>query len=137
MITITKNELNQMPSYVAECVASDLKCYDKTNIIYFNGIYHISTAICLMDKYPDDYKFIGTIFVEDFYSLRERIENYINAFHDYPQMYKGNRNYSVLHKMDTKEFNHLENGKLEIIEWQGKLNNLGNFELTHQKKYIV
>ena len=120
-----------LPEAIISEVLNDLKCYDKTNITYSNGKHDVSTGIYLMDKYPTDYKFIGTVYQDDIYTQTERIENYINCFYDYPQSYNGKRDYTLINKMSNDRTFTADT----MTIWQGKLNANGNFELTHQKAY--
>jgi hypothetical protein len=93
---LTKEQLKNLPEEIQNKVQNTLKAFSECSVIYENGKYNISTAICLMAKYPKDHKFIGIFYQEDIYTIEERTENYINTFRDYPIWYKGKRDYAAL-----------------------------------------
>lgn len=80
---ITKEELNKLPATIVEKVKNTLKAFNECSIEYEHGEYH-TTSACLRSYYADDYKFIGTAYQEDIYTIEERIENYRNEFHCEP-----------------------------------------------------
>ena len=131
---------NELPETVKETVKGILKAYDYVNVWFENGEY--SFVDVLQKQYAPDHKFIGTYRSEDVYTETERIENYINEFHDFPINYKGKRDYAMLKKMDEERTAALvstENPnikKLAITDWYGKINEKGDFELTEKRTVI-
>ncbi|GHV34244.1 hypothetical protein FACS1894187_04420 [Synergistales bacterium] len=88
-----------LPLRVREQAKDTLRAYSSVHITFANGEYSVSTGICLMSKYPDDFKVIGDVVASDIYTDDERIVNYIEEFHDYPPQYKGTRDYDMLRYM--------------------------------------
>jgi hypothetical protein len=44
-----------------------LACYNKAHIEFYNGEYHITSAYCLLAKYPEDYKVLNEFESKEFY----------------------------------------------------------------------
>ena len=95
---ISKIELEKLPEHIVKEVRDTLKAYDECHILYQNGKYETSVGIGIYNTYPEDYKFIGTAYVDDIYTIEERTQNYLTVFHDYPGWYKGKRDYDWLRK---------------------------------------
>ena len=122
----------ELPAEVQEMVKSNLHVYDQTHVSFEYGKYHVSPNVCLKAEYGEDHREIGTYRADEIFTEEERIENYINAFGEYPIEYKGKRDYEMMRKMQEREM--LEGNK-GYKYWQGKLID-GNFELTEQKTRI-
>lgn len=125
---MNRTDINQLPQEVQNRIKSTLHVYDKAYVVYENGEYHVSSGVCLKAEYAADHKVIGTYTAEEIFTENERIENYINAFNEYPVNYKGKRDYKMLRQMQEREWN---DDRTAYKEWQGKLID-GNFELTEQ-----
>lgn len=121
---------NELPQEVQNEIKSWLHVYDKTFVVYENGKYNVSSAVCLKAHYAPDHEVIGEYHAEDIFTEEERIENYINTFYSYPIEYKGKRDYQMLKKMQEREW--VDEEKTAYRYWTGKLID-GNFELTEQK----
>ena len=125
--------LNSLPINVQESVKNTLKAYDKCDVWFEYGDYKVMCGACLRSKYAPDHRFVATFTKDQVYSEKEQIENYINEFSCYPPNYKGKKDWQMLHKMsDEREIN-FETGKCRI--WQGRINENGDFELTHQAEF--
>lgn len=94
---ITKEVMESFPLDVQAEIMDMLKAYKTVEITFCNGKYDLG-GLCIMCEYPADYKYIGTAYAEDFYTLGERTENYIEVYHDYPSWYTGKRDYIGLKK---------------------------------------
>lgn len=69
----TLKDLNALNIDVMLKVMKDLIYYNETHVIYQNKKFEVSTGIMLCDKYPDDYKFIGSFKASDIYpDMKER-----------------------------------------------------------------
>lgn len=113
--TITKEQILNESKELFDKVAEYLKAYDECFITYENGKY--SFGCCIKSNYSADHRVLGTILADDFYTPEERMENYMNEFHDYPIEYKGKRDYRA-----KKQYEETHKGtwNLHLIE--------GNFE---------
>lgn len=120
--------LSILPTEIQEKVKSTLRAFDTVYVDYENGQYHVSTGVALKAEYADDHKCIGTYKADDVFTEKEKIENYINEFHEYPIYYTGKRDYQLLKKMDSeREFS--EDYKT-LTQWIGQINADGDFVLT-------
>jgi len=122
----------KLPQDVQDKVKSILRCYDAVHINFEYGKYEVTTSVCIKATYGPDHKVIGTMYKNDIYTPTEQMENYINSFRDYPIEYKGNKDYvGILKKMETeREFDWTAN---TLTHWIGKINEVGNFVLTHKE----
>ena len=105
-VTNLKEEImKQFPIEVVNEIADTLKAYNKCSVVFENGKYSVSTGALLKSEYSSDYKSFGTFKVEDFYSKKERIANYIETFEDYPgfNLYEGVRDYNLMSKYQNKK----------------------------------
>ena len=95
--------------------------------------YFTTEGVSIVKKYPDDndkWEYIGEYHDYDVFSDKERIENYINTFRDYPPEYKGIRNYSLMREMDNSIALVRVNGRPAIRQPVGELDEYGNFVLN-------
>ena len=112
-----------------------------TEIVYFS-IVTIDIGIDLTNDYGASAEFVlvdrevkgfDNSPTADMHVNAEYVKNYINEFCSYPHNYKGKKDWQMIHKMsDDREINY-ETGKCKI--WQGRLNENGDFELTHQIEF--
>ena len=109
MYPISREELNKLPQDILEQTLETLKAFDECHITFENGRYHSSTGVCLLAKYPEDFKVIGTVYADDIYTKEERDQNYIESFYDYPAGYTGVRDYKALKE---KQIQDIEKRKL-------------------------
>lgn len=122
--------LTSLPINIQNDVKDTLRAFDRCDVWYEYGEYRVSTGACLRAKYAPDHRFVGTFTKEEVFTETEQIENYINEFNCYPSNYKGKKDWQMIHKMsDEREIN-WETKKVKI--WQGRINEEGDFELTHQ-----
>ena len=122
------NMINTLPIEVQEDIKKTLRAYDKVTVSFEYGKYHVSTGTMLKAVYGQDHKVLGYVTKEDIYTAIEQMENYINVFHDYPYNYKGKRNYPILKEM----VNRVDVENKTVTNWVGRINEDGNFELTHE-----
>lgn len=94
----SKEELALLPTDIQTQVLETLKAYACITVTYEYGKYTASTGTMLKEIYAPDYRVFGTFYQDDIYSLDERTENYIECFHDYPNWYKGPRDYAELRR---------------------------------------
>ena len=92
-------DLNTLPKEVQEEVKETLKAFDKVNVIYEYGAYHVSPSLCIKEVYSADHEFIGTYKAVDVFTPEERIINYVEEFRCYPISYKGKRDYKWLNSL--------------------------------------
>ena len=67
--------LDVLDEVTKQRVIDTLTAYDRVLIDYSNGKYHIG-ALCLLDKYPADFRQIGYIYNHDVYTEEEMAYNY-------------------------------------------------------------
>ena len=58
-------------------IASDLCCYDETNITYEYGEFKVSPSLSIVKKYVPDHTFIGTVKAKEWYTQEQ-----IKALHE-------------------------------------------------------
>ena len=127
--------LNSLPIEIQEQVRNTLRAFDKCDVWFEYGEYKVQVGACLRAKYAPDHRFVATFTKDEIFTEKEQIENYINKFHCYPANYKGKKDWQMIHKMqDGREIDY-ETGI--VRDWQGRINEEGNFELTHQIEYKV
>lgn len=107
-------KLEQLPEEVQKQIKEILKVYPRTSVTFENGEYHFG-GDCLKATYASDYEVIGEYKADEIFTEEENIINYVEAFHEYPAEYKGERDYKWLKSLgydwDIKvKFD--ENGKL-------------------------
>lgn len=126
-------QLNSLPANIQREVRNTLKAFDRCDVWFEYGKYYTQCGSCLRAHYAPDHRFVATFTKDDVYTETEQIENYINEFCCYPPNYKGKKDWQMIHKMsDEREINY-ETMKCKI--WQGRLNENGDFELTHQVEF--
>lgn len=127
--------ITSLPIDTQNEIRNTLKAFDRCDVWFEYGKYHVMCGACLRAYYAPDHRFVATFTKDDIYTETEQIENYINEFHCYPANYKGKKDWQMIHKMqDGREIN-FETGMVK--DWQGRINEEGNFELTHQIEYKV
>lgn len=109
-------------------VKETLKAYNRVNVTFENNEYHASAGVILKQHYAPDFKVLGWIHADDVYSKEEQVENYINEFFSYPTNYKGKRDYDIIRKMQDERV--VEDDA--VVQWFGKLNGNGDFELVEK-----
>ena len=125
--------ITSLPIDTQNEIRNTLKAFDRCDVWFEYGKYHVMCGACLRAKYAPDHRFVATFTKDEIYTETEQIENYINEFCSYPHNYKGKKDWQMIHKMsDDREINY-ETGKCKI--WQGRLNENGDFELTHQIEF--
>lgn len=77
---MSKEQVAELPAETQKEIAEVLKAFDEVNVTYEYGKYHVSTSIAILARYAPDHKFIGTVYVEDFYTLEERCKNFFEEF---------------------------------------------------------
>ena len=92
-------DLNALPQEVQEEVKNTLKAFDKVNVIYEYGAYHVTASVTLKKVYAADHEFIGTYKAADVFTQDERIINYVEEFRAYPPAYKGKRDYKWINRL--------------------------------------
>lgn len=93
---ISKEQLSKLPVEVQEKVKSTLRVYSECNVTFEYGRYWVCAGVCIKSEYGADHEFIGVAYADDIYTLEERTQNYIEAFHSYPSWYTGKRDYVAL-----------------------------------------
>lgn len=53
-------------------IASDLCCFDETNITYEYGEFRVSPSIAITATYAPDHTFIGTVKADEWYTPEQR-----------------------------------------------------------------
>lgn len=125
--------LNSLPINIQNEVRNTLRAYDHCDVWFEYGEYHVMCGACLKAKYAPDHRFVATFTKDEIFTETEQIENYINEFCCYPSNYKGKKDWQMIHKMsDEREINY-ETKKVKV--WQGRINENGDFELTHQVEW--
>ena len=124
---------NDLPISVQNDIKDTLKAYDKCDVWFEYGEYKVMVGACLKAVYAPDHKFIATFTKEEIFTETEQIENYINSFNCYPPKYTGRKDWAIMRKMSDEREYDPETGIIKI--WQGKINEAGDFVLTHQKEY--
>ena len=76
--------INSLPIEVVEKIKSNLKVFDKCNVIFEGGQYHVRTGYCLQSQYSPDYKFIKEFHKDEVFTKEEQDLNYIEEFRSYP-----------------------------------------------------
>lgn len=108
---------NELPADVQNKIKEIAKAYSEVRVVYEYGKYNVGGGICLKAKYAPDYEVIGDYYAKDLFTPEERILNYVEAFHEYPIQYKGERNYKMLKEIrgnwDLK-FRFDDNGNIVI-----------------------
>lgn len=66
---------NKLPSEVQDKVKSVLYLYDKADVTFECGQYHVSAHVALRANYADDFTAVGTYTREMVYTRQEREEN--------------------------------------------------------------
>lgn len=92
---IESAEFNSLPEHLKTSIKDWLKVYVEVDVTYFNGEYHIG-GVAIYDSYATDYKWIGTYNQADVYSEEERILNFMEVYHEYHILYKGEQDYKWL-----------------------------------------
>jgi hypothetical protein len=105
---MNRTAIEQFPAEVQEQILGTLRAFDEVSITFYGGRYWVVSGHCLMGKYPADYKAYGVYYAKDIYTEDERIQNYIEGFHDYPHNYKGKRDYAMLRQMSEMRSNGAE-----------------------------
>lgn len=93
---LTLDDLLALPVDVQQEVKETLKAYSRVFITYEQGGYKVTTGLAVKAQYADDHQQIGVVEQETVYTPQERLENYIETFHDYPSNYTGPRDYASL-----------------------------------------
>jgi hypothetical protein len=96
---LTPAEIEELPDEVQREVCETLRVFAKCLVVYENSAYHVLTGAVVKARYAPDHKVLGVVYDEDVYTSDERICNYIEAFHDYPPKYIGERDYDMLRKL--------------------------------------
>ena len=64
-------------------IASNLCCYNETNITYEYGEFKVSPSIAILSKYAPDHTFIGTVKADEWYTPEQ-----LKALHEVGFGYK-------------------------------------------------
>jgi len=70
--------LNKFPTSIQDEILSTLTCFDRCNVDFYNGKYHVHVGCGIQNRYPDDFRFIGVINNFDVYTPEQMRENYKN-----------------------------------------------------------
>jgi hypothetical protein len=97
---ITLEEFSTLPNKARQDILDILKAFKECPVIYENGRYSFVSS--LKSEYAKDHKVIGIAYQDDFYTDEQRIENYIEVFHEYPSGYIGKRDYKMLRELKDK-----------------------------------
>lgn len=92
-----------LPVEIQADIKRTLRAYDKCNVYYEYGEYHVSTAYFLSAEYAPDFRTIGEFTAKELFTPEERMINYIESFHEYPIGYKGKRDYKMLNELDNEK----------------------------------
>lgn len=122
---LTREDISNLPYEVKTKVINTLKVYDEVTISYEDGLYNLGT--CIKANYSTDHEVIGTIYASDYFTEKERIENYINEFYAYPTNYKGKRDFTLLRQLENSVKYNFENNT--VTKLIGAINNSGDFEI--------
>ena len=106
-------KFEELSKEVQEEIKGVLGVYDKCNVIYMNGKYHVMTASFLLNNYPSDFKYIGDYKKEDILTETEIIEEYANNFHSFHENYNGVKNYKMFNNCSYSDKFKLINGELK------------------------
>lgn len=120
-------DFTTLPIEEQESIKSELRAFDKVVVFFEDGRF--THGVCLKASYAPDHEYIGTYRADEIFTEDERIENYINEFHDYPISYKGKRDYKLMRRMDEERT--FSDDYSFLTHWVGKLVN-GSFELTER-----
>lgn len=105
-----------LPLDVQNKAKQTLKSFDKVNVIFEYGEYHVSAGLAIKDHYADDHEYIGCYKADEVFTPEERIINYVESFHSYPIQYKGKKDYGMINSLtwdDKVKFD--ENGDIVKI----------------------
>jgi hypothetical protein len=68
--------LANYPVTVQEQIKATLTAYDCVTVLFYNGKYHVSTNMAILDIYPEDFKVCEDIKASDIYTESEMKYNY-------------------------------------------------------------
>lgn len=125
-------EYKDLPQEAKDELRKALVAFPDASLWRQGDKYFTTEGVSIVKKYDDDYgwEHIGKYHDYEVFSDKERVENYINTFRDYPPEYKGLRNYSLMHIMDSSIMLTRVNGRPAIRQLIGELDEYGNFVLT-------
>lgn len=129
-------ELKYLPKAIQKQVKNTLRAYDDCSVVFENGRYSVGGGVMIKAHYADDHEVIGNYRADEIYTETERIENYINQFHDYPTNYKGNRDYQFIKDLDLIRSFCCKCGENEE-RFYGRINEQGNFELSQDAFKVI
>lgn len=127
------NNLTAYPIEVQNAVKSTLRAYSECHIERVGADYRVCTAHSIKTSYADE-EILDTFTQDDVFTATEQVENYINSFGCYPVEYTGKRDYKILHKLEEKEF---DPSTSTLTHWVGKIDEDGNFVLTHKESFVI
>lgn len=67
--------LKELPLEVQTKIIDTLGAYDRVNVHFENGCFHVRTSVCVQKYYPTDYKFINSFYYEDLKNMPEIIQS--------------------------------------------------------------
>ena len=131
-------EYDDLPQEAKDELRKALVAFPDASLWKQGDKYFTTEGVSIVKKYDDEYglEHIGKYHDYEVFSDKERIENYINTFRDYPSEYKGLRNYSLMREMDNSITLIRANGRTAIQQLIGKLDEYGNFVLTGEIKTV-
>lgn len=129
-------ELKYLPKAIQRQVKLILRAYTDCSVVFENERYSVGGGVMIKAHYADDYEVIGNYRADEIYTETERIENYINQFHDYPTNYKGNRDYQLIKDLDLIRSFCCKCGENEE-RFYGRINEQGNFELSQDAFKVI
>lgn len=91
----------ELPDDVQAEAKDTLKAYSKATVEFADGNFSVHTGCMICKTYAYDLCVCGTYTAEEIYTAEERIINYVEAFHDYPVEYKGERDYKMLNGLGS------------------------------------
>ena len=70
--------LNTLPANIQSEVMETLTAFDKCNVDFYNGKYHVHIGCGIQDEYPVDFRFICVVKNSDVYTpdqIKQNIKN--------------------------------------------------------------
>ena len=129
-------ELKYLPKAIQKQVKNTLRAYADCLVVFENGRYLVGGGLTIKEHYADDHEVIGNYRAEEVYTETEITENFINQFHDYPNNYKGNRDYKLINDLDLIRTFCCRCDENEE-RFYGHINEQGNFELPQDAFKVI
>lgn len=108
------DKLTKLPAYIIEEAKLNLRYGLPAYVIRRNRRLEVVDSLRNGYAHTDDERFVCMITDADVFTETERIENYINLYHKYPENYRGVRDETVLARLDDDMEYDSKTGELRL-----------------------